>query len=47
MDNDLAEINVNYSSSGSVLSVEGNYHFKKSKYISGEYSRIKNYIDIC
>ncbi len=46
MDNDLAEINVNYSSSGSILSIEGNYNFKKSKYISGEYSKIKSYIDI-
>jgi len=46
MDNDLAEINVNYSSNGSILSIEGNFNFKKSIYVSDEYSRIKNYIDI-
>lgn len=46
MDNELAEINLNYSFSENILSVEGNYNFKKSLYVSSEYSRIKSYFDI-
>lgn len=46
MDNELAEINLNYSSGESILRIEGNYNFKKSIYVSNEYSRIKSYYDI-
>ena len=46
MDNELAEINMNYSASENLLRIEGNYNFKKSLYVSSEYARIKSYIDI-
>lgn len=45
LDNDLAEINLNYSLENNILVVKGNYKFKKSTYIAGEYSQIKYYLD--
>lgn len=46
LENELAEINLNYSVGENILRVEGNYYFKKSIYVSDEYSRVKSYIDI-
>jgi len=45
LENELAEINLNYSLDGSILTVKGNYMFKKSIYVANEYSRIKFYLD--
>lgn len=45
LDNDLAEINLNYSLNNNILIVKGNYKFKKSTYVASEYSRIKYYLD--
>lgn len=45
MDNDLAEIQLNYSTNGNFVKITGNYSFKKSTYRPSEYSRIKSYID--
>ena len=44
-ENELAEINLNYSLDDSTLKVKGNYKFKKSTYVAKEYSRIKYYMD--
>jgi len=45
LDNDLAEINLNYSLDSKKLIVKGNYKFKKPTYVANEYSRIKYYLD--
>lgn len=45
LENELAEINLNYSIDGRILRVKGNYKFKKSTYAANEYSRIKFYFD--
>jgi hypothetical protein len=45
LDNDLAEINLNYSLDKNILIVKGNYKFKKSTYIASEYSQIKYCLD--
>jgi uncharacterized protein DUF3857 len=44
MDNDLAEVKINYSITENLLKVEGNYNFKKPIYVSDEYSKIKYYM---
>lgn len=46
IDNTLAEIKVNYSTTDGMLKINGNYHFKKPIYVAKEYARIKYYIDI-
>jgi len=45
LDNDLAEINLNYSLDNNILIVKGNYKFKKPTYVASEYARIKYYLD--
>ncbi|MCD6176827.1 MAG: DUF3857 and transglutaminase domain-containing protein [Candidatus Cloacimonetes bacterium] len=45
LENELAEINLTYSLDDSILTVKGNYKFKKSTYLANEYSRIKYYMD--
>lgn len=45
LDNDLTEINLNYSLDNNILIVKGNCKFKKSTYVASEYSRIKYYLD--
>lgn len=45
LDNDLAEINLNYSLVDNILTSKGNYKFKKAIYVESEYSRIKYYMD--
>ena len=45
MDNNLAEIKLTYVLNDHVVSIVGNYNFKKSIYTSKEYSRIKFYFD--
>lgn len=44
-DNELVEINLNYSIVESVLTVKGKYKFKKSIYAAHEYAQIKQYMD--
>ena len=44
-ENELAEINLNYSLDDSTLKVKGSYKFKKPTYVAKEYSRIKYYMD--
>ncbi len=45
MDDDLAEINLDYTFSGVTLTAIGNYRFKKAIYVATEYSKIKYYLD--
>lgn len=46
MDNELAKIKLDYSITGSLLKIEGNYQFKKSIYTAAEYSKIKYYFGL-
>ena len=46
MDNDLAEIKLNYAIKGNFLKITGNYNFKKSIYKPTAYAKVKSYIDI-
>lgn len=43
--NELAEVNITYSLSDSILTVRGDYMFKNAIYLANEYSRIKLYLD--
>ncbi len=45
LENELAEINLDYSFDNNILIVKGNYKFKKSVYVANQYSRIKYYMD--
>lgn len=45
LNDELAEINLDYSIDKKILIVRGNYKFKKSIYVAGEYARIKHYLD--
>ena len=45
LDNDLAQINLNYSIKDNILQVKGNYKFKKPTYVASEYAQIKDYFD--
>lgn len=45
LENELAEIKLNYALVDGVLMVQGNYKFKESTYVADEYSRIKHYLD--
>lgn len=45
LENELVEINLNYSINDSTLRVKGSFKFKKSTYVAKEYSRIKYYLD--
>ncbi|WP_224999403.1 DUF3857 domain-containing protein [Cesiribacter sp. SM1] len=46
VDNDLAEINLKYTITDNVVEASAQYHFKKGVYVSGEYARVKYYIDM-
>lgn len=45
LDNELAEINLDYSYSDGTVVAKGNYKFKKPVYAANEYSRVKYYLD--
>jgi hypothetical protein len=45
LDNDLADINLDYTLTDNILTAKGNYKFKKAIYVASEYSRIKYYMD--
>lgn len=45
INDELAEVNLDYTFSDNVLTVKGEYKFKKSTYVANEYSRVKNYLD--
>ena len=45
LDNDLADINLNYTLTDNILTAKGSYKFKKAIYVANEYARIKYYLD--
>ena len=45
VNNELVQISLDYSFDNSILTVKGNYKFKKPLYVANEYSQIKNYMD--
>ncbi|MGE0090389.1 MAG: transglutaminase domain-containing protein [Bacteroidales bacterium] len=45
IENELVEISLYYSLNDSILTIKGNYKFKKSTYVTDEYSKIKYYLD--
>ena len=45
LNNDLAEINLDYTYADGVLIAKGNYKFKKAVYPPSEYKKIKQYFD--
>lgn len=45
VDNDLAEIHLDYAISDGFLNVTGNYSFRKAVYNPKQYSRVKYYLD--
>lgn len=45
LENELADIHLNYTLSENVLTVTGNYKFNKATYVAEEYPKIKTYMD--
>ncbi len=45
MDNELAEIHIEYLRIENILKINGLYKFKKAVYVANEYARIKYYLD--
>ncbi len=45
LNNDLVDINIEFSEKAKEITVSGNYEFKKSTYVQSEYARVKHYLD--
>ncbi len=45
VDDELAEINIDYTFVDDVILIKGNYHFKKQQYSPAEYTMVKQHLD--
>jgi hypothetical protein len=45
-DNDIAKINVRYSTTDKEISIESEYSFKKAVYPPSDYNTIRSYYDV-